>query len=1348
MRPKLVQIAALALLTMCLFTSARACRVHISLGSVFPYTVGKQLDMHVPLGVNYLPCECDQETCRYCLDHHEPTAGIWIDYSLVGIYELKDLKDNASLHIDNVLMQSLGLASGIHSVAISTGCDCEITEFIDYRGWCCWGQRHAGWYWWDWDGLISLEGMITPVSRNEASRTVTYSADFTVSGVGLLFGLQGGSYVYRGPDGSSGSGALTVPAPAVSPFTSDVSVVFADGPVPVPGWGWNDSYDLTMLANVPEDPGSGPGDVLAVDKFGGDSTHVTPIFNIESVTASTSPDGNSQGVIEPAYGDNVTFHWKKNYCEFHAESIVILKQDTTGTDLTATIEDPDWPGARFSLVETVPLSESTNVDQQNGQTGSWTITGDLTWPEPGTYRPIFPSGRYRVGVRYDNGNVRVADDRTYVDVGLSVYDVYTDNHAPFYLGDGTEGKTSIYYKMSAQAQEGKVNVSIGGVKTVQGTPSSGQNALTDVWDGTISPGNYVDGGEYGLTFDVTPLSGSVGPLLSISSISHDSSFVPASNETLTIGFDIHEPVRRPQSTHATLTAIIYDSEGDLVRLLANRQQASIDNQADLTDGHNELVWDGMNEQHKIVEPGAYTLVLLAKDNAGARCESGATTTEIIVSEPPQSEAVLVWPIDLDGLDTTNLPSGIPGYTDSGSSVLASVDGATETIATAYGNGAFFVVVPQTPGNHTVALRTASGTFPEKQISVSFFVNDASVSSPASGSTFDPQANGSIPVTYDSETVDAVDVYVYDPFDQSACNDTPNPVPAADIMNGIVSTKLIRTVAVNQPVATGANTIQWDGKNDAGQFATPGLYDIVIKRHNADGLLGNETSVRVVIEHSAGAPTISGIASHIDGPSCSVTWNTDVPTTGCLGYEVDGNPTGKMRATGDPSTQHTVWLSGTTPNTNYSYYVIATNPTTGAGSVSQQQSAITGSGVQIGKITATAKSPTETQISYGAGDPVTAAVEYAQVGPGISSVQWHKAEHSFCDQQHVFNLTGLQANAEYAYRIISSADSHWTSPARSPFRWFATSTALPSVEFRDVENGQGVDSLGTVTVRASGVQPRFSTYGITKAELFIDSEQAIQCTKSSTSNYVDYAFNLSSLNLQSGVHDIVAVVYDDYWQTSTSHIVVLLNSPLQQSSSLAEPHGRAMALDATSSSGDDVPKKQRHTVTIRPLLNLIWRGDDWPGHAFMEFTDPKIRSNEIPRRAWKGFATDDWRRFVDAPCPGYVRDERKGKDGTGEEGYKYHRYAIRDMTWNELTSLSGAIEKSRSHPPTYETYPHPDRTHNCVTWIQRMLSNSGIDDDERAPFGQQAYFLMPAEVGDLAVDVNAGRKIRKEIQGAH
>ncbi|MHB9038499.1 MAG: hypothetical protein ACYC64_17745 [Armatimonadota bacterium] len=1074
-----------------------------------------------------------------------------------------------------------------------------------------------------------------------------------------------------------------------------------------------------------------------------------PNFRINAVRTSTSsPSTYPPSPIEPAYGDSVTYYWQRSYSEFHAKSIALFQEfDQPGNDGTYYPYNGKFykeiPNSEAFIDDPTKTSNFVDIDL-NSQPQRLYSTGELSWPnKPGismpVYYPEFPSGTHRIGIKYDDDYVELTGET--VKVSMSIYDAYTGSSAPFYPGDDSEGKTSIFYKMSAPAQEGMVNISIGGIKTVQGTANRGQNTLANVWDGSTNSGNYVDGGPYGLTFNVAPLSGQVGPMLNLSA-NHAPEFTPASpsNETLTIDAYIDEPVRRQQARQAKLTAVVYDSNGQFVRLLANEQQANISNRVDIADGQNELIWDGKDEQGQTVGSGSYTIVLFAKDDAGVGCESSSAVTSVTVTDPPQSETVLEWPVDIGDYGLNGMPSGIAGYTDSEASVFVSVDSGTETTATDYENGFFFVSAPQTPGDHTVTLRTNSGVLPEKSLTVTYRVNEPSVTSPTPGSRFDPQSNGAISVTYSSQVSDSVEIYVYDPFDQPQCIDQQNPTPAATTLNGAVATKLVRTVDTNRAVVAGPNTVQWDGKNDGGQFVSPGLYDIVIRRHNADGLLENEVSVQVVVEHPAEALSISGVASQVSGSSVSINWNTNASTTGYVVYEANGNPAGKARTVGSLSTQHTVWLPSAMSATTYDYYIVATNPTTGETAVSQKQSVTTESGPQPGTSYATLKSSTEAQVYYSADDMVNAAIEYAQVGPGISQVQWHKIEQCFLDEKHAFNLTGLQPNAEHAYRIVSSVNNDWTNCLKSSFEWFTTKTTLPSVAFQNLEDRQSVTSLSQVVVRASDHQyARFSTHGISSIELFIDGDQVTTFTKNPTSDYVDYTFDTSTLGLTSGLHELQTVAYDDYWQSRWSSMQILIESGSQmQSASVSTSSNSRVTL---SSAGSGLSKLWRQAQAVSIPMHLYFRNNSGVGslrigHSFLGMGKMKMAFDSKTNKSWKedsegayGFYCPDINRAVTGMV-GKVQSEKHAWQWKWDQPY-----LIKYITRKDIANMKKEISKDAAKKPYYKLFPDPPKTHNCASWVADILMRSGVD---KRAIGFRNYPTLPSQIPNYASEVNASR----------
>jgi len=1121
------------------------------------------------------------------------TSFMWITGA--GPLEAITVGPGSSATITKEFMESNGLGTGVYAI----GCWAE--------GGC---GESAGWIYYAGPGVL---GDFTPVSSSLSGKTVHY----TYTSPDGYYDAR--SYVLFAPNGgTAGGGSLA--------NSGSIDINFSQrGP-----------YGFAC---------EGTGN-LSWDCFNADLHHVdgrveTPTFSINHITSSTSSSTQYASAIEPAYGDNVTFHWQKTYNEFHADSIVILQEDAAGT-----IIDPDDPNKKYSIIETVPLESSTNV-VDHGISNYWQWTGDLTWPTSGTNLPEFPSGHHRLGIKYDDGYVWLTGQ--YIDVYLSIYDVYTENHAPFYVGIDTEDKTSIYYKMSAEAQAGEVNINLGGAKTIPGTPNKGQNALPNAWDGSTSPDNYVRGGSYGLTFGVTPLSGSVGPLLSVY-VSSDSSFTPALNETLTVDVNIQEPVRRPQATQAELTAIIYDSNGEFVRLLANEQQANINNQVDLTDGHNALVWDGKNEKGETVDPGDYTITLFAKDNAGVGCESDCVIRTVTVAEPPQTEADLEWPVDGITSEDDEDSGSITGYTDSGDySVEYGFDGGglTQTASVDPSTGMFSIDVSALAGLHTVTIRTTSWQYGDKEITVQFFRNTFSITSPQNAARFDPQANGNISVQYTSQAVDTVDVYVVDPYDQAGCISPQQPVPSAEVMNGTVSEKTVKAIATGLSVVAGSNTVIWDGKDSSGNFVSPGVYNVVIQRSNTDELLDTSTAVQVVVEHPNGAPQISGVTTSVQGACIAISWSTDIATTGYVICEPSDDAQSLFRfSAGSASTNHTVWLPGTTPGTTYNYYVVATNPTTSASAVSDLRTVTAGNGPAIGNVSTTS-SGNQLQISYSSESPVTAAVEYARVGPGINPIQWQRVEHAYKDQDHVFMLTNLQSNSEYVYRIIGATDNTWAESTKTEFRWFTTKTDPCSVSFTNLEDRAGVTELSDITVSASDAAHRFSDHGITKVELYVDGESVESYDKTATGDHVDYTFHVGSMNLTNGLHQIEAIAYDDYWQETDKRIQVLLDSGSSGMQSMSVSGG-IHTLDSGTESTPGLDKERRKAQAVSAIAKLGYRAG------------PRYRGKKL-------------RGSI-----GYLYLGVRTKDGM----IHFHWRATSGIGWNYR------VPNNTLPPGTWHTAPHP------------------------------------------------------------
>lgn len=744
--------------------------------------------------------------------------------------------------------------------------------------------------------------------------------------------------------------------------------------------------------------------------------------------------------------------------------------------------------------------------------------------------------------------------------------------------------------------------------------------------------------------------------------------------------------------------------GAFVKLLANEASGNINNQADHTDGHNTLAWDGKDEQGRRVSAGTYTITIVAEDNAGVGCESNCAVTTVDVQTQPhvQTEITLEWPTTVYWLaQGTTLP-GTPGYTDSYSTVFYSIDGGNEQSVEPSYDGLFYIEPPQIPGMHTVTLRTDNAQFPEKIITAGYFVNQFSITGMTPGSRHNTES-GSVLVVVNSLTTDTIDVLILDPFDQALCIDPQNPVPVADMLNGLASTKAVRTLATGLSVSAGSNTVNWDGKDDAGQFVPPGIYDILVRRQDSDQLLSTETSTRIVVERPTGAPQISNVVTNVQGACVSVSWNTNVATTGSVLFESEGNAVGRVRST-TASTSHTVWLPRIEPGKEYDFYVLAFDPSAGSTAVSELQTFSTNQGIKFGTVSADIVSPTEATISCALAPVGVAAVEYAKVGPNVGTPQWMRAEHTFTDAQHVFNLTDLQPNSEYVYRITGSENQQWTDCTKSAFLSFVTKTTLPSLEFVDVESGQTVQSISQITVRAADASSaRFSSHGITKVELFIDGEQVTSYTRVPSTGHIDYVFDASSLNIGDGLHELEAIAYDDFWKSALGSIRLLVDSQSLQSMAMA-----AAVVTASGSSGSSVSKEKRKAQAQATTVELVFADKAYDAiinHTF-------VRTNLRPPLERGFYPLEGW-----GPKGVLIDEQANGTCSDGHHTCNY--YYTAKINRSELRKLNKAISEDGPVDVQCSTHKYAlismptnstgvGQALNCVTWAAHVLKQSGID----------------------------------------
>ncbi len=626
--------------------------------------------------------------------------------------------------------------------------------------------------------------------------------------------------------------------------------------------------------------------------------------------------------IEPALGDTTTVGWSTT--DSTAESIVIL--DSSG----ATID-------------------SVGIDLGTADS-SGTYSGSVTWaPDPFT-----PVGHYTIGFGFSDHTTDSTGAT--ITVKPTVYDVYS--------ASGPDDEPEIHYTLSADVTSCGVQVGTDSGDIITGRTDGGTDQSV-VWDLAVdSSGGCPPSGTYPVTITTQPQA---GPNLLLTTDSPEYPMV--SGNPLTITVTIQEPVERPQAQSARLTATIFDSDGDQVRSWLNgdninQDSVDIDNLTEYSSpGSTAMTWNGNDDSGDPVGSGTYTLVLFARDDsgviAGAGCESQCVTAQIDITDPPS--VTLTFPDEGDDSDDGEAS----GYTDSAQSVSYSYDGGTtwQTV-TPDSTGEFYISEDQTPGPHTLDLRTSNGSL-QATASAPYFVNGFTTTSPASDARFDPLTNGSIPLQFTSSCADTVNVYVVDNYQQDTCIGYQNAVTAASVLNGTTSREVIRAITSALAVTSGANSVSWDGLDSAGHPVPPGLYGIVVERTDTDELLDASSETEVVIQHPAGAPQISNVNTLVQGSCACVAWTTSVPTTGYLIYESDDDNGvyGKIAAPGGAAVTHTAWIPGTGPNATYTYCVVATDPTSGASAVSSLGTLTTGNGPIMGSTSLLFASPTEMDITY-------------------------------------------------------------------------------------------------------------------------------------------------------------------------------------------------------------------------------------------------------------------------------------------------------------------------------------------------------------------------------------------------
>ncbi|MCR6629273.1 MAG: hypothetical protein NVV74_04020 [Magnetospirillum sp.] len=162
-----------------------------------------------------------------------------------------------------------------------------------------------------------------------------------------------------------------------------------------------------------------------------------------------------------------------------------------------------------------------------------------------------------------------------------------------------DGKATFKYVLSSAANTTQLKIKDADgnvVRTLLGSTGAGSHEIT--WDGTDSSGTALPAGSYTVEGVAT---NSAGNPVTVKTYTTTRDQVAAFSYTLA-------------SDAANISVSITDTDGNTVRNLV----------ADGSKGRHEMVWDGKNNDGKIMPDGAYKIVISALDGTGQTIENTTT----------------------------------------------------------------------------------------------------------------------------------------------------------------------------------------------------------------------------------------------------------------------------------------------------------------------------------------------------------------------------------------------------------------------------------------------------------------------------------------------------------------------------------------------------------------------------------------------------------------------------------------------------------------------------------------------------------------------------------------------------
>lgn len=508
----------------------------------------------------------------------------------------------------------------------------------------------------------------------------------------------------------------------------------------------------------------------------------------------------------------------------------------------------------------------------------------------------------------------------------------------------------------------------------------------------------------------------------------------------------------------------------------------------------------------------------------------------------ESEYAFEAVVDNKGYDVAVNGSAPPGSKITWSD--SAVDGplATGSVTANKWGEWWFGLDTKRPGLHTIRL---SASLPKSHkpllMTLKAFVNEIVFEEGPPGLYGRPDPNAGVQFRHGSSAPVAISftsAAAGDKFDADII-DRFGPVPdgerkAADVLNGRVKDRLVKMVWDHHAVQAGKTMITWDGKDVSGKDVPPGLYVFRVKRSNDDDQLEAESSKLVEVDGPPGAPRASNIRAEACGTRVSISWDTDVPTSGSVLYRQESWAVARATVT-DTANHHKVELPCTDCVRELSYWITATD---GAGLTSlssRSQFALEDESCLTNEVDYGLVSDTAFDVLYPGSDATTYAVRYARIDAAGKPSVWQTASEApgakpkFDDRLgqvgHVVHLTGLTPHCQYVFRLECPNEKSPGCPFSSVYMMFWTQSKHPTVVIERPAKGAVLCGTTTVKVVAFGAVPRSSKNGISEIELCA-GDLELKPSKHEPGSR-DYYYTLDTTKLTRGRETLTACATDDY-----------------------------------------------------------------------------------------------------------------------------------------------------------------------------------------------------------------------------